>query len=136
MGTARRTSQDESITRAVVKLDLEINFAVGAAPTLVAQGACADLRRDGPGAYTILLLDAKGKAMAPAYARELSHSYHFTNSSAAHVRWGNYNQALGALSFTIHADGAAATAAADPANAANLNLRIRLRFKNSTLTKN
>jgi hypothetical protein len=73
--------------------------------------------------------------MRPGYPIELHHSYNWTNSSNNHVRWGNYNQANGTLQFTIHADGTTATAAADPANAANLNLRVRLRFKNSNAPK-
>lgn len=135
MGTARRTNHEESQTRGVVKLDFEMNFATGAAPTVIAQNECVTVTRTGPGAYTVQLLDSRRAPMAPGYARPLSFSHHFTNFSAAQVRWGNYNATTGQVPFTIHPDGAAASAAADPANAANLNLRVRLRFKNSTVAK-
>jgi hypothetical protein len=134
--TTRRTNEEQSQTRNVVKLDFEMNFAVGATPTFIAQNECVNIINEaGAGAYTIQLLGTAKRLMRPGYARELPHSYHFTNSAPNTIRWGNYDQANGTLPFTIHPDGAVGSAAADPGNAANLNLRVRLRFKNSREVK-
>lgn len=134
--SARRTHEEQSQTRAVVKLDIAMNFAVGNTPTVVAQNSCASVSRTGAGAYNIQLLGADGKPMKPGYAQALIHSYQWDNGSNNHVRWGNYDQANGIQPFTIHTDGVTATAAADPVDAANLDLKLRLRFKDSTAAKN
>jgi hypothetical protein len=136
MGNARRLNEVESQTRAVVELDFSLNFATGNAPVLTAQNECVTITRTGAGAYTLQVMGNGKEPMAPGYARLLNKNTSFSNSSNLHVRWGNYSRAAGTLPFTIHADGTTATPAADPADAANLNLDVTLRFKHSESAKN
>jgi hypothetical protein len=136
MGNARRLDEVESQTRAVVEIDFSLNFATGNAPVLTAQNECVTITRTGAGAYTLQLMGNGREPMVPGYARLLNKHPSWSNSSNNHVRWGNYDRATGTLPFTIHADGTTATAAADPANAANLNLDVTLRFKHSESAKN
>ncbi len=134
-GTTRRHEIVESQTRAVVELDLTINYTTGNAPTVEAENECVRITRTGAGAITIQLLQAGGADMKPGYAKLLNKHFSWSNSLTSDVRWGNYDQANGTLAFTTHVDKAAATVAADPANSANTNLSITLRFKNSDRKK-
>lgn len=136
MGTGRIDYEIRAQARDVIELHLTINYASGAAPTVEAENNCVGITRTGAGAITLQLKAMAGADMAPGYPTLLNKHFSFSNSLTRDVRWGNYNQALGTLAFTNHADKAAGTAASDPADDVNTNLSITLVFKKSAIRKN